>query len=71
MTGEAATPPALDAEAAALVRLSAALATGDAAALDAELERAAAVAAPQAVEEALVQSYLFLGYPTALNALAR
>jgi 4-carboxymuconolactone decarboxylase len=38
--------------------------------LSAALERAAMVADPVGVEEVLVQSYLFLGFPAALNALA-
>jgi 4-carboxymuconolactone decarboxylase len=54
----------------ALVRVSAALALGDAALLQRELRAAAAAAAPLAVEEALLQSYLFLGYPAALRGLA-
>ena len=64
-------PPTLDAETAALVRLSAALAGGSDDALDAALDAAASVARPEAVEEALLQSYLFLGYPAALNAFGR
>lgn len=55
---------------AALVRVSAALAVGDRVVLAAALDRAAALAEPVEVEEVLVQSYLFLGYPAALNALA-
>jgi 4-carboxymuconolactone decarboxylase len=54
----------------ALVRLSAALAVGDRERLEAALDRAARIADPEGVEEVLVQSYLFLGYPAALNALA-
>lgn len=53
----------------ALVRVSAALAAGRRPALAAELRRAGAAAPPQAVEEALLQSYLFLGYPAALDAM--
>src|SRR4051812_40796314 len=34
------------------------------------LDRAAAQASPKQIEEALLQSYLFLGYPAALQALA-
>ncbi len=52
----------------ALVALSAALAARRPGVLDPALRRAASVAKPGAVEEALLQSYLFLGYPTALNA---
>jgi 4-carboxymuconolactone decarboxylase len=53
----------------ALVAVSAALAAGDADALEAALRRALAVAEPLAVEETLLQSYLFLGYPSALRGL--
>jgi 4-carboxymuconolactone decarboxylase len=53
-----------------LVRLSAALAAGDRERLRRALEDAAAGADPEAVEECLVQSYLFLGFPAALNGLA-
>jgi 4-carboxymuconolactone decarboxylase len=51
----------------ALVRLSAAL-TADEDTLRAAMDRAAEVA-PAAAEEVLLQSYLFLGFPVALNAL--
>lgn len=54
---------------AALVRLSAALASGDGEAIAQAIESAAADAPPGEVEEALLQSYLFLGYPAALQAL--
>lgn len=54
----------------ALVRLSAGVAGGVDADLGPLLEDAGRVASPAEVEEALLQSYLFLGYPTALNALA-
>lgn len=54
----------------ALVALSAALAGRDDVRLDSALRTAGDVCESEAVEEALVQSYLFLGYPTALNALA-
>lgn len=54
-----------------LARISAALARGDDRALGDGLRRAAAGAAdPPGVEEALLQSYLFLGFPAALAALA-
>lgn len=63
---------ALDPETRLLAALSAALARGDEPALARGLETAAAGAAdPRAVEEALLQSYLFLGFPAALSALAR
>lgn len=61
----------LEAELEALVRLAAALATGDAARLETALDRAVSRVEAREVEEALLQSYLFLGYPAALNALAR
>jgi 4-carboxymuconolactone decarboxylase len=53
----------------ALVVLSAALTVADPEVLGAALDRAGALADPVQVEEVLVQSYLFLGYPAALNAL--
>lgn len=56
-------------QARALVLACAALAAGDAERLEAALKSALAVADPLAVEEALLQSYLFLGYPAALRAL--
>jgi 4-carboxymuconolactone decarboxylase len=60
----------MDDAARTLIRLSAALATGETDALDRELAAAAALVDSQAVEEALLQSYLFLGYPAALRGLA-
>lgn len=54
----------------ALVAVSAALGARRADALEAALGRAASTAAAAEVEEALLQSYLFLGYPAALNAFA-
>lgn len=54
----------------ALVAASAALASRDPGALARFLERADAVAEAAEVEEAILQSYLFLGYPVALNAFA-
>lgn len=54
----------------ALIRLSAAVAGGADRELDPFLAEAARDSAPEEVEEALLQSYLFLGYPAALNALA-
>lgn len=53
-----------------LVALSAALASRDEGALRGGLEEARRAASPQEVEEALLQSCLFLGYPAALNAMA-
>jgi 4-carboxymuconolactone decarboxylase len=60
----------MDDAARTLIRLSAALATGRTDALERELAAAAALVDSEAVEEALLQSYLFLGYPAALRALA-
>lgn len=54
----------------ALVTLSAAVAAGDPGAVSAAMDRAYFAAPALAVEEALLQSYLFLGYPAALRALA-
>ena len=54
----------------ALIDISAALAGGSAGRLDSSLRAAVGVATPEAIEEALLQSYLFLGYPAALRGLA-
>lgn len=67
--GAAPEPPLAPAER-SLVRVSAALAAGREEALRSALADAACAAGPVEVEEALLQSYLFLGYPTALAALA-
>ncbi len=53
-----------------LTRLSAALAAGDPMGLERALEEGALLQNPLQVEEVLLQSYLFLGYPIALNAFA-
>ena len=53
------------------LRLSAALAARHEKVLDDALRALSATSDPAAVEEALLQSYLFLGYPVALNAIAR
>jgi 4-carboxymuconolactone decarboxylase len=53
-----------------LVGLSAALAARDGTRLEAALRTAASAADAAAVEETILQSYLFLGYPVALNAFA-
>lgn len=53
----------------ALVRISSALAAGDLARLRQAFETALAVAEEAAIEEVLIQSYLFLGYPAALRGL--
>jgi 4-carboxymuconolactone decarboxylase len=54
----------------ALVALSAALAARDPLALEEALALAAERAEGSEVEEVILQSYLFLGYPAALNAFA-
>jgi 4-carboxymuconolactone decarboxylase len=59
-----------DAGRAALIRLSAALGTRHAAAIRAEMEVAREEADATAVEETILQSHLFVGFPDALNALA-
>jgi len=53
----------------ALVRVAAALATRDAGVVRAALEHAAGAADATAVEEVILQSHLFVGFPDALNAL--
>jgi 4-carboxymuconolactone decarboxylase len=54
----------------ALVELSAALASRDPRALEEAMEEASRSGRDAQVEEAILQSYLFLGYPLALNAFA-
>jgi len=54
---------------AALVRLAAALGSGDDGALQEAMSVAARVAEHAQAEEVLLQSYLFLGYPATLRAL--
>lgn len=54
----------------ALVELSASLAGGASDGLEPDLRRAADEAGPVAVEEAILQAHLFLGFPTTLAALA-
>lgn len=58
-----------DAGRAALLRLAAALGTRHAAAIRAEMEVAREEADATAVEEVILQSHLFIGFPDALNAL--
>lgn len=61
--------PALEPRVAELVSLSAAVAAADGAAVEAQVERALAVgAAPAAVYETILQSYLFVGFPRAIEA---
>ncbi len=54
-----------------MVALSAAFAQGRSEAVDRALREADAVTDAGEVEEAILQSYLFLGYPAALNAFGR
>lgn len=61
----------MTAEVEALVGMCAALAARDEDALDRALRAAAEVADRARTEEALLQSYLFLGYPIALNGFAQ
>ncbi len=58
-----------DAGRAALLRLSAALGTRHAGAIRAEMAVARQEADPRAVEEAILQAHLFVGFPDTLNAL--
>jgi 4-carboxymuconolactone decarboxylase len=60
---------ALDAGTAMLVRAAAIVAVGDDAAVRAVLVRAAKLADPVWVEEMILQTYLFAGFPRALNAM--
>lgn len=68
--GSAAPGDALPADVACLVRLSAALADGDERDVEAELRVAAREARAAEVDEAILQSCLFLGFPAALEAAA-
>jgi 4-carboxymuconolactone decarboxylase len=63
-------PPldALDAPTVALIRLAAVIAAGDEAAVRASVAAAAMVVPPRWVDELVLQSYLFSGFPRALNA---
>lgn len=61
----------LSAELAALVDLSAAAVGADEATLTGCLKRALADADPGRVEETILQSYLFLGFPAALEVMKR
>jgi 4-carboxymuconolactone decarboxylase len=53
----------------ALVRVSAAIGRGDRAAVTTALAEAAPLAAPAEIEEVLLQSHLFAGYPAMLQAI--
>lgn len=60
---------ALEPDVAELVSLSAAIAAADSGAVEAQAERAlAAGAPPDAVYETILQSYLFVGFPRAIEA---
>jgi 4-carboxymuconolactone decarboxylase len=54
----------------ALVKLSAAIALGDEAKLTAALDAAIAAADPTAVEETILQAYLFIGFPAVIRAFS-
>ncbi len=54
----------------ALIRVSGALASGDKVALADAFAQARGVAEDSEVEEVLLQSYLFLGFPASLNGMA-
>jgi 4-carboxymuconolactone decarboxylase len=60
--------PTLDDETRSLVRLAATIAVGDEAAVRASVTEAAGVVRHVWVEELVLQSYLFAGFPRALNA---
>jgi len=64
------TEPSLSPAQEILVRLSAALAARDTAGFRAQLKRAANLGLSRRVEESLLQSYLFLGFPAALTAIS-
>ena len=63
-----ASPAALDAETHALVRLAGIITAGSEIQIRASLVHAAAACRPEWVEEVVLQSYLFAGFPRALNA---
>lgn len=58
----------LDEETRAIVRISAAIAGGGEASVRRELEVGARVASARVIDEVVLQSYLFAGFPRALNA---
>jgi 4-carboxymuconolactone decarboxylase len=66
--GVARNVPTLDTETQTLVRLAATIAAGDEPSLRAAMSDAAAAVRPVWVEELVLQSYLFAGFPRALNA---
>lgn len=68
-TSTSATVHRLTAEDLALVRLAAALAAKDESVVREQLERAVHVVRPDWVEELILQTYLFGGFPRALNGM--
>ena len=66
--GTVASPAALDAETHALVRLAGIITAGSEIQMRASLVHAAAACRSEWVEEVVLQSYLFAGFPRALNA---
>jgi 4-carboxymuconolactone decarboxylase len=66
--GRSVTIAALDEEERQLVRLAALVAAGDEDQVRAQIARAVSVVRPNWVEEVLLQSYLFAGFPRTLNA---
>jgi 4-carboxymuconolactone decarboxylase len=66
---QSATVPPLDDEVRALVRLAGAIAGSSGSALRHAIEEAAASVRPVWAEEAILQSYLFAGFPRTLNAM--
>jgi len=66
--GTIASPAALDAETHALVRLAGIITAGSEIQMRASLVHAGAACRPEWVEEVVLQSYLFAGFPRALNA---
>lgn len=64
--GEGVPGPALE----ALLRVAATLATADDDALRVELGRARELVPAERIEESLLQAYLFLGFPAAINAFS-
>ncbi|MEW5917366.1 MAG: carboxymuconolactone decarboxylase family protein [Gemmatimonadota bacterium] len=63
------TVPALTAEVRALVRLAGAIAGGGASAVRSAIDDAVQLVRPTWVEEVILQSYLFAGFPRTLNAM--
>ena len=68
-SGQHAIMTALGGEDVELVRLAAVVAAGSEEALRRQVARAVASVRPEWVEEVLLQSYLFAGFPRALNAM--